>query len=611
MGFLLLASLDLCDLEQIITPAEKNSLELEKMQRHPLWFYIFKNKRNFFVGLTFLFFTNLLDGVYPILLKEGIDHITKKSPVEDLHLATYKLFAVLLGLAITRFFWRYFFGQYHLYSAEDLRRKIFSFYIKLAPSFFQKNPIGELMSTITNDVQSFRQGIGPGVLILFDGFSLLGILLPLMFYLNVEWTLKCLIFFPLVPYLISKITKWIFDNYKIEQDYVSELSGIAQESVGGIRVIKSFVQENRRMEIYNKKSLQLEKQRVRTNTGDALFVPIMQIGVTAGTVILLFIGSADVLSGAATLGTLVAFQRYIAKISWPMTALGLGFSQLQKGWASFDRIKSIFAQKNEILPEGNITLEKIESLEFVNVSFSYPSSSELTLKNLSFKITAGERIGLIGPVGSGKSTLVQLIARIYDATAGDILINGLSIKNYTRDSLYKCMTIIPQEPFLFSQSISENILYGVVNENEIENFSAKISPTLKAVQLENEIQSLPNQSHSQLGERGVNLSGGQKQRLTIARGLILNSSFLILDDVLSAVDTQTEHAIKNEMKNKKGTSLIVTHRLTSIEDADRVLILNNGELEAFAPIAQLKKTSVTYKRIEALQNTIATSVETT
>lgn len=582
--------------------ADELQNELKKMQKHPLWYYIFKNKRNFFVGLGFLLVTNLLDGLYPILLKEGIDLITNRATMKELEFTAMKLFGVLMALAITRFFWRYFFGQYHLFSAEDLRRKLFAFYIKLAPPFFQKNPVGELMSTITNDVQSFRQGIGPGVLILFDGFSLLAILLPLMFYLNVEWTLKCLIFFPLVPFLISKVTKWIFDNYKIQQDYVSELSGIAQESVGGIRVIKSFVQEDRRLDIYNKKSAQLEKQTVKTNTGDALFVPIMQIGVTAGTVILLFIGTQDVLAGAATLGTLVAFQRYIAKLSWPMTALGLGFSQLQKGWASFDRIKEIFSQTHEILPEGTETLKKIDTLEFKNVSFSYPGSKELQLKNISFLIKAGEKIGLIGPVGSGKSTLIYLISRVFDATSGEVLINGRSIKNYTRDSLYKNLTVIPQEPFLFSQSIAENILFGVAEDAEKEKYSEEIHKTLQSVQLENEIQSLPEKSSSQLGERGVNLSGGQKQRLTIARGLILNSSFLVLDDVLSAVDTRTEQAIKAAIQNKKGTELVVTHRLSSIEDADRILILNNGELEAFGTIAELKETSSTFRRLLEIQS---------
>ncbi len=572
----------------------------EIANRHPLWFYIQKNKRSFFLGMFFLVITNALDGVYPLILKQGIDQISEGRPLSEIGQSAIFFFLIMTALAVTRYCWRVYFGRYHTEAAEDLRNRIFRHLTTMGPQFFKANPIGELMSLITNDVQSFRQAIGSGVLILVDGLVIILIVLPLMIWLEPQWTWKTLIFLPLVPFLIWKVNKLIFQRYKLQQDRLSELSGYSQETVAGIRVIKSFGLESNQLKAYNHLSSNYEKTCNHVASVEALFSPVMQFGVASGTVILLFICADDVLSGAATIGTLVAFQRYITKMVWPMTALGMGFSQFQKGMASFSRIRSLLLQRTDIPDEGAVDLQNFQELEVKNLSFQFPENSTLALKNISFRIRAGEKVGLVGPVGSGKTTLLHLLTRLYPAPANSIFINGREISEITQRSLHSQMAMVPQEPFLFSQSISENLQLGAENpleEKEIHHWA-------QVVDIQNEIESLPQQFESELGERGVNLSGGQKQRLTIARGLITRAPVILLDDSLSAVDHKTEKTIQDHLANHmdgQKTQIIVSHRLSTVENADQILVLNQGQLEAVGTHLELIEKSPTYRRMAEIQ----------
>jgi ATP-binding cassette subfamily B multidrug efflux pump len=506
---------------------------------------------------------------------------------------------MMAGLAVTRYCWRTFFGEYHTLAAEDLRNRLFHHMTQMGPNFFYKNSVGELMSLITNDVQSFRQGIGGGVLILVDAITIVCVVLPLMIMMNPGWTFKTLIFLPLVPFIIWKLTKLIFQNYRQQQDDLSALSGVSQEIVSGIRVIKSFAQEKTRLGIYNKLSQKFETSSNRTAVVDALFMPVMEFGVASGSVILLFVAAPDVLSGVATLGTLVAFQRYIQKMVWPMTALGLGVSQYQKAMASFSRMTELFEQDTDIPDLGISELTGFESLRVQNLSYQYPASQHFALKNLNFEIRAGETVGLIGAVGSGKSTLLHLLNRLYPAPLETILINGQSIEKFTQSSLHSKLVLVPQEAFLFSDSVRDNISFS-----EESASTEGVHEWAKLVDIDKEIEVLPHQFDSQLGERGVNLSGGQKQRLTIARGLMVRAPFIMLDDSLSAVDTKTEKAIQERLNlspGSKQTKLIVSHRLTSLRHADKIIILHEGENEAIGTHAELLRTSKTYSRLAEIQ----------
>lgn len=577
----------------------ENASENRSLFKNPLWFYIKYNPRAFTLGMVFLLATNILDGVYPLIMKIAIDQIETRAPLGDIGKTCIMFFAIMAGLAFTRFCWRNFFGQFHTYAAEHIRQKLFRHITSLGPNFYHKNQVGELMSLMTNDVQSFRQAIGPGMLILADGIIIICVVLPIMISMSWSWTWKTLIFLPLVPFLIWRVMQLIHRNYKVQQDRFSELTGVAQETVGGIRVIKSFAQENNRTALYNTVSSAFEKACNKVARVDSFFVPVMEFGVTSGSVILLFVAKDDIYSGAVSIGTFVAFHRYIQKMVWPMTALGLGFSYFQKGYASFDRIKDVLKTETDIPDLGKTEITKFEKLEFRNVSYQHPGSSVYALKNVSFTLNAGESLGIMGPVGSGKTTLLHLLTRLYPLAEGQILVNGLSIENITQESLRRTFLLIPQEAFLFSDSIYENISFGLPQRATDE----EVLRMTEIVDLQSEINSLPHKYESQLGERGVNLSGGQKQRLTIARGLIMHTPVLVLDDSLSAVDTRTEKAIELEMSKNKGTlsRIIVAHRLSSLKGVDKILVLKDGMVEAWGDRNTVYKESPTFQKIVQIQ----------
>jgi ATP-binding cassette subfamily B protein len=458
------------------------------------------------------------------------------------------------------------------------------------------------MSVATNDVSSFRQAIGPGLLIFLDGVIYLIIILPVMFTMNFTWTWQTLIFLPLVPFLINKVMKLIHVNYKISQDRFSELTGITQETIGGIRVVKSYAQEDHRSEMFCKSSRQLEIANNKVAFVDSLFLPVMEFGVTSGSVILFFIAANDLYTGAVTIGTFVAFHRYINKMVWPVTALGLGFSYLEKGRASLARIKEVMVQETDIPDTGTVELREFHSLEFRDVSFKYAGASVYALKNISFTISAGEHVGLMGQVGSGKSTLVNLMLRMYPLSEGQILVNDLPIEKYTLQSLRATLVMVTQEVFLFSETVSRNVSYGLYEDPEF----AAVARMTDVVNMRGEIENLPLKFDSQLGERGVNLSGGQKQRLSIARGLILRSPFLILDDSLSAVDTRTEKTIEEELNSTtdstQQTRLTIAHRLSSLKSADRIIVLKDGMMEAIGTAEELHEFSPSFRTIVSVQS---------
>jgi ATP-binding cassette subfamily B protein len=567
--------------------------------KSPLFFYIRNNPRAFSLGMFFLLITNALDGIYPLIMKAAIDQIEARVSINDIGKTCLLFFVIMSGLAISRYSWRANFGKFHTFAAEHIRQKIFRHLGSLGPTFFQKNQVGELMSLMTNDVQSFRQAVGPGLLILADGFMIMAVVLPIMIHMNWSWTWKTLVFLPLVPILIWKVMQLIHLNYKNQQDRFSELTGVAQETIGGIRVIKSFTQEDHRTQMFNAVSRAYEMACNKVARVDSLFVPIMEFGVTSGSVILLFVARDDIYSGAVTLGTFVAFHRYIQKMVWPMTALGLGFSYFQKGYASFDRIKTVLKTQTDIPDLGTHVIQDFRSLEFKDVSFKYPGASVYTLQHVSFKIQKGESLGIMGSVGSGKTTLLHLLTRMYPLAEGQILINDLPIESITQESLRKVFLLVPQEPFLFSESISENLSFGLPDNADGD----EIRRITNIVDLSQEIENLPHSFASQLGERGVNLSGGQKQRLTIARGLIMKTPVLVLDDALSAVDTRTERAIEKELttNNNELSRIIVAHRLSSLKSVQKILVLKNGEVEAFGDYDHVLEASPFFQKTLSIQ----------
>lgn len=561
-------------------------------------------------GLITLLITDALDAAWPMLLKVAIDQIEAQSPLSEIQKTAFMIFAFISGLAIFRYAWRVEFGKFYVRVSENLRLKLFSHLIKLPYGFYVKNTVGNLMSVLTSDIQSFKQGIGPGLLMLADAIMLTVFIIPIMIHLHLDWTYKTLFFFPVIPILSWKVMKAIFDGYKNQQADFDILNSFAQESLNGIRVIKCFHQEQNNLSEFQKTNRKYEESCNKVSFVDSLYLPIIEFSIGVGGASLLYFGGKDVIAGTATLGTFVAFYRYIIKLVWPMEAIGLSISFLQKARTSYDRVEKLLNEKVEA--DGNIEIQEFISLEFKNVSFTYDDTNTEALKNISFKIDKGEKIGITGPIGAGKTTLMNLITGVYKPTHGEILINNIPIQNINTTSLRKRIILVPQDVFLFSDTIKENISFGVhpdlnhiPNEVPLETLDQMTS----LVQFKQEVYSLPNKYDTLVGEKGVNLSGGQKQRLSISRGLIVDSDVVLLDDSLSAVDTESEELIEKEISRKshttlpkKNTLVIVGHRLSTLKSMDRILVLKQGEVEAFASPKELLEFSPTFKKIFEIQN---------
>lgn len=553
--------------------------ETIELRTRPFLHYIKTFPRPFSVGLVFLFLTNSFDAVWPLIFKSVLDGIQKHYPPSQLAITLILFFCVMASLAGTRFFWRWHFSRFHLEVQENLRGRLWDKLCHLSQNYFQKTPVGEVMSHLIQDVQSFRQGVGPGLLILFDGVSIILLVLPLMFWLNWSWTLKTLSALPFVPLIIWRLNLKIEKLYKTQQDRFAELTAFCQESVQGIRVIKCFAQENKRLELFQKLSREFLMDSQKLAFYEALFYPCMELGVSIAAIILIYIAQEDMLAGIATVGTFLAFHRYLSKLMWPLTAIGLGSTYIQKARASFDRIKKLLNEESLVIESQNAReLSEWKSIRFDKVSFIYPGHTQKVLDQVSFEIRHGEHLAIIGPVGSGKSTIVQLLLRLYPTTEGQIFIDDIPIEEFSLTSLRAQLTLVPQEVFLMSDTILNNLRYG--NEQLTQEETHHI---LKQVQIFNEVQSLNEGVESMLGEKGVNLSGGQKQRLSLARGLVRSSSLLILDDVLSAVDVNTEQFLLETLnKEKKRQSLLmITHRMSGLKNMDHVLVLKAGKVVAF------------------------------
>ncbi|MBK8203777.1 MAG: ABC transporter ATP-binding protein [Bdellovibrionales bacterium] len=585
-----------------LSPSEREADEHLLLNR-PFFYYFSKNWRVFSLGLVTLFFTNLFDALPPYIIGLAIDQISQKAGWQTLARTVAFLVATALFLALFRYLWRVFWGKFHHGVAEDLRNRAFDKFLDLGPSFYQRRSVGDLMSLITNDVNSFRMAIGPGTLVIADALFILLIVPPLMMSLSVSWTWKTLILMPIVPPVVARILKLIYENFSQQQEKFAAMSGAAQEIVSGIRVIKSYAQEINQTRLFNlfNRNYQLACNQVAKI--DACFPPVMELSVAIGSVILLAIGAPEVMKGTVSIGAFFSFYQYIQLMIWPMSALGIGFNHVQQGKASFARIADLLKIASDVPDSGQHQLDKFSNLEIRDLCFTYPGTNHPALRNISFKIEAGETIGIVGETGAGKSTLVDLLCRLYPVSPNSILYNGISIEQLRKISLRRTVSIVPQDPFLFSKPIQDNMALARQewSMDEIHTLS-------QLVNIAEEINEIPEKYDAYLGERGVNLSGGQKQRLTIARALMTGSPLLIFDDSLSAVDAKTEKNILENLRqrvtndNLSITLLIVSHRVSSLQWADRIVVLNDGEMEAIGTHQELLLRSPTYLRFVALQS---------
>jgi len=569
------------------------------MPLHPYRHYLKLHWRLITLGLLSLVITNALDAVAPWFLGQAIDQITTSKPQLDVLKTVLTLLAISTGLALARFLWRYFWMQFHHSVADDLRQRLFAKLMAMGPSFYQGRTTGDLMSLINNDVNVFRMAIGPGILILADSLLLMIFIPTLMWKISPDWTLKCMVLLPLVPFVARMILKKTKAAYDAKQTAYATMSGFAQELVSGLRIIKSHAQEDNQTELFKIPSDHFQKASNKAETIDATFGPVLELFAALGAVILLFIGAGSLVSGAVSVGSFFAFFQYIQRMVWPLEALGIAFAHFQNGHSAYKRILELLTYPTDLPQGGSEPINEFNSLEIRNLSFSYPDSPDEVLHDLSFRIKQGQIVGLVGLTGAGKTSLIDILGQLYPTPRGTLWLNGKPLENYEKSSLRKLFSFASQEPFLFAQSIKSNILLG---SQQLRWDDVRWATEL--VKLDQELLKFSDHENSLLGENGVNLSGGQRQRVALARALVRRSPLMIIDDSLSAVDAKTEAQILDRLKNElqgRRSALIVSHRLAALQWADHIVVLNKGHVEAQGTSEELKNTSPTYRRLLDLQ----------
>ena len=524
----------------------------------------------------------------------------------DLQTDAYALFAKsiwILGIlilisALLRGIFMFFMRQTIIVMSRiieyDLKNEIFEHYQSLPLSFYRKNNTGDLMNRISEDVSKVRMYFGPAIMYGITLLTLFLMVIPFMFSINFKLTIYSLIPLPILSLSIYLVNNIIHKRSERIQESLSNLSTFVQEAFSGIRVIKAFDREEDINLQFEKESTDYKNKSLKLAFVQAVFFPLIMSLIGLSVILTIYIGGVEVFNGSISTGVIAEFIIYVNLLTWPVAALGWITSIIQQAAASQKRINEFLEKKTDIISTENLEKNLVGTIEFENVDFIYPDSGIHALKNISFKVNQGESVAIIGNTGAGKSTLANLICRMYDISSGSLKIDGKSIQKYNLSCLRSQIGFVPQDVFLFSDSIRNNIAFGNPGMNE-----EKIIQAAKDADLLNNIADLPNGFDTRVGERGITLSGGQKQRVSIARAVAREPKILILDDALSAVDTKTENTILEAMaKIMKGrTSLIISHRVSSAKLASKIIVLLDGSIIEQGSHEDLLEKNGAYKGI--------------
>ena len=457
----------------------------------------------------------------------------------------------------------------------DLRKVIFQHYQELDSSFYKRNSTGDMMSRITEDLSKVRMYLGPGLLYCVNLVTLFVLAIYYMYNVNATLTFYALLPLPFLSLSIYLVSSIINSKSEVIQRQLAKLTTIAQEVYSGIRVIKSYTKEEQFITFFNSQSEEYKNHSMALQKVNALFFPLMLLLVSSSILLVMIVGGQEVAKGTITHGNIAEFIIYVNMLTWPFTAVGWIVSIVQQAEASQQRINEFLKTESEITSPTTAPLEVHGKIEFKNVNFTYIDSGTQALRNVTFTVNKGEKLGVIGKTASGKSSIANLLLRMSDIQSGEILIDGINIKELNLFALRQQIGYVPQDAFLFSDTISKNIAFGRQDATDDE-----ISAITRSAAVYDDVMDLPEQFNTKIGERGVTLSGGQKQRVSLARALIKLPEIIILDDCLSAVDTTTEQTILgylNEALSNK-TSIIITHRIYKHLNFDRVIVLDDGEI---------------------------------
>jgi ATP-binding cassette subfamily B protein len=460
----------------------------------------------------------------------------------------------------------------------DLKNEIYAHYQKLDLNFYKRNNTGDLMNRISEDVSRVRMYIGPAIMYIVNTLGTFVLTIIVMLSVDVKLTLYALLPLPVLAFSIYKVSDVINKKSTKVQRQQSYLSTLSQEAFSGIRVLKSYAKENDNAKNFADESSEYRSVNLSLVKTEALFQPFMITLIGLSTLLTIYIGGIEAINGNITMGNVAEFILYINRLTWPIASLGWVTSLIQRAAASQQRINEFLNTQPEIYSKPNSTAAEIEGkIEFKNVSFTYPDSGINALQNISFTLNKGQSLAIIGKTGSGKSTLANLLVRLYDANSGSICIDEKDIRQHSLASLRSQIGYVPQEVFLFSETIANNISFSI---NKTKVTEAVVKQAAKDAAIYDNIKSFTDGFETMVGERGITLSGGQKQRISIARAIIHEPSILIFDDCLSAVDTETEEEILNNLKrimlNK--TCIIISHRVSSVKNADSIIVLDAGKI---------------------------------
>jgi ATP-binding cassette, subfamily B, multidrug efflux pump len=576
--------------------------------------YFLKYKKHLFWGIVFTIISNLFGIIPAQMVREALDTVKDSlsqigqntAQNEAIHGEIIQKIAyfglLILAMAILKGIFLFAVRQTLIVMSRhveyDLKNEIYAHYQTLPQSFYKTNQTGDLMARISEDVGKVRMYIGPSLMYLLNMVVLVVLILSYMFSVNVRLTLFVLIPMPVLSLSIYLVSSTMNKKSELIQKSLAKVSVFSQEAFSGIRIIKSFNREPNFIKNFENESLNYRKHALSLTKIDSLFSPVVGFLIGLCTVLCVYIGGQEVMAGRLTNGNIAEFIIYVFMLTWPLTALGWTSGQIQRAAASQKRINEFLNNKTEIVSSKNLEVELQGNIAFKNVSFTYPETGIKALDNISFEIKKGQKIAIIGSTGSGKSTLASLLFRMYDCTEGEISYEGNNIQDIKVSSLREQIAYVPQDVFLFSDTIAQNIKFG---KNEASQ--EEIEMVARAAEVHTNIMDFEKGYDTIVGERGITLSGGQKQRISIARALIKEHAFIIFDDCLSAVDTETESQILNNIYNytTQSSSLIISHRVSNAKMADYILVLDNGKIVEQGTHEDLLALEGEYKNLFDLQ----------
>jgi len=572
--------------------------------------YLLKYKYHLILGTVFIIISNVFAIIPAYLVRQAFDIVDRGIGLYGafqglaLQSETYALFTTsifiygffILLMALLRGVFLFLMRQTVIVMSRhieyDMKNEIYAHYQTLPLSFYRRNNTGDLMARISEDVSKVRMYIGPAIMYGITLFTLFVMVIPFMFSINPRLTFYSLLPLPILSVSIYFVNNIINKRSEEIQRSLSNLSTFVQEAFSGIRVIKSFVREKDFDEKFMKESDEYKDKSLDLTFVNSLFFPLIMFLIGLSTILTVYIGSIEVMQGAITTGIIAEFIIYVNMLTWPVTSLGWITSIIQRAAASQKRINEFLDTKTDIVSTLNLTQEIKGAIRFDGVSFIYPDSGIKALRNISFAVDPGDSLAVIGTTGSGKSTIANLICRMYDTTDGQIKIDGSDIQAFNIPHLRGQIGYVPQDVFLFSDTLENNIGFGSTNLTRAQILKAAEDADL----LEN-VERFPSKFETRVGERGITLSGGQKQRLSIARAIVRNPQILIMDDALSAVDTKTENSILQAMRRimQNRTTIIISHRVSSAKLANKIIVLDDGEIKEYGTHESLLAEGGVYK----------------